>query len=139
MDTRLRTASPPRIGVALVVATVLLSLTGGALAQETTPPPTVDTTESSHDHDHGPMTERGTPTAAEQEAADRLVAATRSEVARYSDSTVAEQEGYRPITPFAFYGARAAHYQRDARSSMAACWTRSIPSTSSTSRPPMAA
>jgi hypothetical protein len=100
--------------VALVVATVLLSLTGGALAQETTPPPTADTTEPSHDHDHGPMTERGMPTAAEQVAADRLVAATRNAVARYRDSAIAEQEGYRPITPFAFYGARAAHYQRDA-------------------------
>jgi hypothetical protein len=60
------------------------------------------------------MTQQGTPTADEQAAADRLVAATRSGAARYTDSTVAEQDGYRQVTPFAFYGARAAHYQRDA-------------------------
>jgi hypothetical protein len=96
--------------VVLAVVTVLLLLPGGAAAQVAPSTPTA----SHGDHDHGHMTQQGTPTAAEQAAADRLVAATRSGTARYTDSLVAEQEGYRPVTPFAFHGARAAHYQRDA-------------------------
>jgi hypothetical protein len=64
-----------------------------------------------HTHDH--TGDDPAPTAEEQAAANRLVAATRKGVARYADITVAEQEGYRQVTPFAFYGARAAHFQRD--------------------------
>jgi hypothetical protein len=101
--------SNPRLGVALVVLSVLLSMAGGPAAHAAQATPT----DSPGDHDHGHMAENGTPTAAEQAAADRLVAATRSEAARYSDSATAEKDGYRPVTPFAFYGARAAHYQRD--------------------------
>jgi hypothetical protein len=63
-------------------------------------------------HHHGPSHEREA-TAEEQAAAERLVAATRAAVTRYEDFAVAEAEGYRPVTPFAFYGARAAHFQRD--------------------------
>jgi hypothetical protein len=97
----------------LVVLSVLLSLAGSAAAQVTQSTPTADAAGSHGEHDHGHLGEDTPPTAAEQAAADRLVAATRLGAARYTDSTTAEQDGYRQVTPFAFYGARAAHFQRD--------------------------
>jgi hypothetical protein len=85
------------LATALVVLT-LLAAAGAAAAQ----------------HDHHGTDAASTPTAAEQAAADELVAATRAGVARFADVRDAEAAGYRVVTPFAFYGARAAHFQNPA-------------------------
>ena len=88
-----------RVLATVLVVLMLLAVTRGASAQ--------------HDHHHGTDV-ASTPTASEQAAADELVAATRAGVARFADVHAAEAAGYRVVTPFAFYGARAAHFQNPA-------------------------
>jgi hypothetical protein len=89
-------------GVLAMLMTPFVDLAG---AQVATPPMA--------GHDHGHMDDQRKPSPEEQAAADRLVEETRAGVARYADSAVAERDGYRPVSPFSFYGARAAHFQRD--------------------------
>jgi hypothetical protein len=98
-----------RASVAMILLALLVvtSPVTGAYAQ-TEPMPAGE-----HSHEHGGMGNTSTPTAEEQAAADRLVATTRQGTTRYADVAVAEREGYRQVTPFAFYGARVAHFQRD--------------------------
>jgi hypothetical protein len=102
-----------RTMVLLVAMALLLALTGGAAAQDDVPVPTVPAMQQpGHDHAHGDDGEQ--PTAGEQAAADQLVTATKAGVDRFADIAAAEAAGYRIVTPFAFYGARAAHFHNDA-------------------------
>ena len=109
-----------RIVPSLALLLLLLAFAGGAGAHDDAPTPTaLAAVQSGHDH-HGQSDEGREPTAEERAAADRLVQATREGVARFADIAVAEAAGYRVATPFAFYGARAAHfhnprYGRDGR------------------------
>jgi hypothetical protein len=96
-----------RATMILLALVIVTSSVTGAYAQTESMPA------SEHSHDHGGSDATSTPTAEEQAAAERLVAATRQGTSRYADAAVAEREGYRQVTPFAFYGARVAHFQRD--------------------------
>jgi hypothetical protein len=101
--------------VLLILAMALfIALTGRAGAQDDVPAPTVPGAQQpAHDH-HAHGDDDAQPTAEERAAADRLVAATKAGVARFADIAAAEAAGYRIVTPFAFYGARAAHFHNDA-------------------------
>ena len=57
------------------------------------------------------------------------MAATRAGAARFADPAVAEAEGYLPITPFAFYGIRAAHYTTRRTTATGSSSIRSVPRT----------
>lgn len=65
---------------------------------EATPTPTAD--DAMEDMPGMDMTAEGTPTAAQQAAADQLVADTQAGTARLEDFSVAEAEGYTQATPF---------------------------------------
>ncbi len=60
------------------------------------------------------------PTPEERAAADDLVTKTKAAAARFAEVRAAQADGYVQITPFSFYGVRAAHfgnpaYQEDGR------------------------
>ena len=97
-----------RIAVALAAALLLTLSAGSVLAHDETPTPVA---EGGHAHGHGATdASMAEPTDAEQAAAAALLAETREGTARFADAAVAEAEGYVPLTPFAFYGVRAAHF-----------------------------
>lgn len=102
------------LGVAALFA---LSLAGGTVRahddQATSTPAA-----AGHDHDtaadaHAAHDTADAPSDDERAAADRLLAATKTGVARFADVAVAEAEGYVQITPFSFYGVRAAHFHNE--------------------------
>jgi hypothetical protein len=96
------------------IAVLIVALAAPAGAREAVPIPTMPATEQAgHQHDHGGPSGQA-PTAEEQAAADQLVQETQVGTSRFADFSVAEAEGYRVVTPFAFYGARAAHFHNDA-------------------------
>ncbi len=83
------------------MVSILMALTviSGVAAQEGT------------GQDHGQMEMGGgEATAAERTAAEDLLARTRVGVARFADPAVSAAEGFVQITPFSFYGIRAAHF-----------------------------
>ncbi len=92
--------------VVLTTAAALLVSSGVSGAQDSPPA----TEPSGHDHHHGHSSDERAPTATEQAAADRLVQATQAASARFADVAAAEAAGYHIVTPFSFYGARAAHF-----------------------------
>lgn len=86
--------------LATSVVSILMALTAlsGVAAQQGT------------GQDHGQMEMDGEATAAERAAAEDLLARTQAGVQRFNDVAVADAEGYEQITPFSFYGIRAAHF-----------------------------
>lgn len=93
--------------LAITVTLALITSVAGVAAQQ--PPATEPAQEMDHGHHDGEGTTRE-PTAEERAAADALVMATRLAGERFSDARAAEAQGYVQLTPFSFYGVRAAHF-----------------------------
>ncbi len=94
---------------------VALTLATGVPAVEAQPPSTPPANDIGHD-DHGGHGGHGAdgpmrdPTPEERAAAEALVAETKGAAKRFAEIGDAEAEGYVQITPFSFYGIRAAHF-----------------------------
>ena len=118
---------PHRTNLAVLAPVLLLAIAGVGVAAATTsvqPTTTVPVADrAAHpDHDVGPEDANATPqaehhadpaatpTAAEQAAADRLVADTLAGTARFADFAAAEAEGFVRVTPYPLAGAGPAHF-----------------------------
>ncbi len=104
----------------LAIFAVAAALATGISSVAAQPPPP---TQPSDDIDHGGHGGDGVsrePTPEERAAADDLVTKTKAAAARFAEVRAAQADGYVQITPFSFYGVRAAHfgnpaYQEDGR------------------------
>ncbi len=100
-----------RVFVIAVAVTLMTGVAGVAAQQPQSTPATV--MDHGHHGGHGEHGGEGTmrePTAGERAAAERLVMETKAATTRFADARAAEQAGYVQITPFSFYGVRAAHF-----------------------------
>lgn len=103
---------------------VALSLAGGVSSVSGATAATATATPNVTTHDHGDVAGMGEmpgmerpasePSTIERAAAAKLVTETKTGTARFADFAEAQAAGYVQVTPFAFYGLRAAHFHNEA-------------------------